>query len=328
MQEAADAVPSGMVSILGLERQQVQDLCDEAREAATLEIANLLCPGNIAVSGTRDACARVADLAVAAGAMRAIPLTVAGGFQHPLMEPAARRLQAALEETSFRRPTMAVVFNVDAEPHDAPEEIRQLLARQLVTPVRWEDSVRHLLAEGFDRFYEVGPGRVLRGPARTDSASCLLSYSRRLKLQTPLSWIDVMPQEPAEKTDPSKSPLGVDLTGQLAIVTGASRGIGQTIANRLAHAGAALSVLHAMLSGLTRQSARSPPTERSPWRHPVRRHRRRGRCAVGRAGRGAVGKDRYPGQQRRNHPGHADPDECPTSSGTMFCEPICGRHFC
>jgi [acyl-carrier-protein] S-malonyltransferase len=176
MQEAADAVPSGMVSILGLERQQVQDLCDEARDGATLEIANLLCPGNIAVSGTRDACARVTDLAVAAGAMRAVPLSVAGGFHTPLMEPAAQRLQAALEETSFRRPTMAVVFNVDAKPHAAPEEIRQLLARQLVTPVRWEDSVRYLLAEGFDRFYEVGPGRVLRG--------LLKRIQRRISCQT------------------------------------------------------------------------------------------------------------------------------------------------
>jgi len=163
MQEAADAKPSGMVSILGLEQQQVQDLCDAARKGGTLEIANLLCPGNIAVSGTRQACALVAELAVAAGAMRAIELTVAGGFHTPLMAPAAHHLQAALEEVSLRRPTMAVVFNVDARPHNEPAEIRQLLATQLLSPVQWEDSMRYLLAQGFDRFYEVGPGRVLRG---------------------------------------------------------------------------------------------------------------------------------------------------------------------
>jgi [acyl-carrier-protein] S-malonyltransferase len=163
MQEAADVMPSGMVSILGLEHQQVQDLCDQAREGTTLEIANLLCPGNIVVSGTRDACARVGQLAVAAGAMRAIPLTVAGGFHTPLMEPAAERLQRALDEVPLRRPTMAVILNVDAAPHESPDEIRHLLTRQLVTPVQWEESMRYLLDRGFDRFYEVGPGRVLRG---------------------------------------------------------------------------------------------------------------------------------------------------------------------
>jgi [acyl-carrier-protein] S-malonyltransferase len=163
MQLAADATPSGMVSVLGLERGQVEELCERARQGDTLRIANLLCPGNIVVSGTNVACERLAEMAPAAGAMKALPLAVAGAFHTPLMAPAADRLREALAEAHFMRPTITVVSNVDARPHDDPDEIRDLLLEQLVSPVRWEDSMRYLLAEGYDQFYEVGPGRVLRG---------------------------------------------------------------------------------------------------------------------------------------------------------------------
>lgn len=163
MQAAADATPSGMVSILGLERDQIESLCDQARGGEVLAIANLLCPGNIVVSGTKSACSRVAELAQTAGAMKVIPLAVAGAFHTPIMQPAVDRLTAALAKTTIQRPKLPVVSNVDARPHDDSAEIRQLLERQVVQPVRWEDSMRYLLEQGFDRFYEVGPGRVLRG---------------------------------------------------------------------------------------------------------------------------------------------------------------------
>ncbi|HVA46169.1 MAG TPA: ACP S-malonyltransferase [Pirellulales bacterium] len=163
MQAAADALPGGMVSILGLDRDRISALCHEAAEGDVLQIANLLCPGNIAVSGTEAACQRVSQKAVAAGAMKAVPLAVAGAFHTPIMQSAVERLAAALEGVQLRRPRIPVVSNVDARPHDAPEEIRELLPRQIVSPVLWEDSVRYLLNQGFDEFYEVGPGRVLRG---------------------------------------------------------------------------------------------------------------------------------------------------------------------
>jgi len=163
MQAAADAAPSGMVSILGLERPQVEALCQRARDGGTLQIANLLCPGNIVISGDNAACERAAEMAEGAGAMKAVPLAVAGAFHTPLMRPADEQLAAALAGVEIRPPAIPVVSNVDALPHDDPEEIRRLLVRQVVEPVRWEDCVRHLLAHGFDQFYEVGPGRVLRG---------------------------------------------------------------------------------------------------------------------------------------------------------------------
>jgi len=166
MQEAADATPSGMVSVLGLERVQVDELCQRSRNGGILEVANLLCPGNIVISGTNAACERAADLAVTMGAMKAVPLAVAGAFHTPIMRPADERLAEALADVPMKKPRIPVVSNVDAQSHDDPEEIRQLLVRQILQPVLWEDSMRYLLAQGVDQFYEVGPGRVLRGLLR------------------------------------------------------------------------------------------------------------------------------------------------------------------
>ena len=163
MQAASDATPSGMVSLLGMELDAIEKLCDEARGDGILQIANYLCPGNTVVSGNIEACERVAELAVQAGAMKAIPLAVAGAFHTPIMQPAVERLTAALASATISAPRIPVISNVDARAHSEPEEIRSLLVQQLLTPVRWEDSMRQLLDEGFDLFYEVGPGRVLRG---------------------------------------------------------------------------------------------------------------------------------------------------------------------
>jgi [acyl-carrier-protein] S-malonyltransferase len=163
MQEAADAVPSGMVSILGLERDQVEALCNRAADGEILQTANYLCPKNIAISGHLAACQRASEMAEEAGAMNAIPLAVAGAFHTPIMQSAVEKLATALADVSLNRPSLRVISNVDAEPHDDPEEIRRLLVQQVVEPVRWEDSVRWLLDAGYDQFYEVGPGRVLRG---------------------------------------------------------------------------------------------------------------------------------------------------------------------
>ncbi len=163
MQAASDATPSAMVSILGLDLPQVEAICQQAAQGELLQVANLLSPGNIAVSGTKAACERVAAMAADAGAMKAIPLAVAGAFHTAIMQPAVERLARALADVPLRKPRIPVVSNVDARPHDDPDEIRHLLIRQVVSPVRWEDSMRWLLANGCDRFYEVGPGRVLRG---------------------------------------------------------------------------------------------------------------------------------------------------------------------
>ena len=95
--------------------------------------------------------------------MRVVPLAVAGAFHTALMKPAVARLEAVLETVDLRPPRIPVISNVDAQPHDDPVEIRRLLGEQVVSPVRWEDSMRSLLGQGFAPFWEIGPGRVLRG---------------------------------------------------------------------------------------------------------------------------------------------------------------------
>lgn len=162
MQAAADANPGGMVSVLGMDRPQVEAICAAAAPTGLIRIANLLCPGNTAVSGTQSALTEVERLVAEQGG-RAVRLTVAGAFHTDLMKPADSQLAAALQAVELRPPRVPVWSNVDAKPHTDPAEIRQLLVRQVVSPVLWEDTVRGVLASGIDKFYEIGPGRVLAG---------------------------------------------------------------------------------------------------------------------------------------------------------------------
>lgn len=166
MQDAADATPSGMVTILGLERVEVEALCEKARGDDVLEVANLLCPNTIVISGSNAACERAAELARPMGAMKVVPVAVAGAFHTQVMRPADERLAEALAGVPMSRPKIPVYSNVDAQVHEDPEEIRALLIRQVLQPVRWEESMRRMLSDGFDSFYEVGPGRTLRGLLR------------------------------------------------------------------------------------------------------------------------------------------------------------------
>ena len=162
MQDAANATPSGMVSILLLETPQVEMLCKEASSAGAIQIANYLCPGNIVVSGEAAACRRIVELAEKAGG-RSATLAVAGAFHTPIMHPADQRLAAALANVEVRQPALPVVSNVDAAVPASAAEIKDKLVRQVVSPVLWEASMRKLLDLGVDRFYEIGPGKVLRG---------------------------------------------------------------------------------------------------------------------------------------------------------------------
>jgi [acyl-carrier-protein] S-malonyltransferase len=163
MQAASDATPSAMVSVLGLDQAKVEELCARARAEGPVTIANLLGPGNIVVSGTRAACEAVERLAPEMGAMKTIRLAVAGAFHTDIMKPADQELAAVLAAVDLRAPRVPVWSNVDAHPRTDPAEIRGLLTRQVLEPVLWEKTLRNLLAAGVNRFYEIGPGRVLAG---------------------------------------------------------------------------------------------------------------------------------------------------------------------
>ncbi|HBN78099.1 MAG TPA: [acyl-carrier-protein] S-malonyltransferase [Planctomycetaceae bacterium] len=162
MQAAADATPSGMVSLLLLDEEKVQQVCDKASDAGLIQIANYLCPGNIVVSGDQAACDKVVGLAEEAGG-RAIPLKVAGAFHTPIMQSATEKLAAVLESVEIHAPRIPVVSNVDAKTHSDASEIRDILVKQVVHPVLWEKSMNALLEMGVEQFYEIGPGKVLKG---------------------------------------------------------------------------------------------------------------------------------------------------------------------
>jgi [acyl-carrier-protein] S-malonyltransferase len=163
MQEAADETPSSMVSVLGLDREQTEKVCDAARvDGEVLQVANLLCKGNIAVSGDQASCDRVPAAAEAAGAMKCISLAVAGAFHTPIMGSAVAKLTEALADVEIQPTRMPVYSNVDASPHTQPGEFKELLVKQVCGPVLWQDSIERMLADGYDEFYEVGVGRVLR----------------------------------------------------------------------------------------------------------------------------------------------------------------------
>lgn len=162
MQAASDATPSGMVSVLMLDRSKVEELCQAASVCGQIQIANYLCPGNIVVSGVNSACEKIAELAEQAGG-RSVPLAVAGAFHTTIMKPADAQLAEALAGAGIRSPEIPLISNVDAAVHNDPDEIREILVRQVISPVLWEDSVRKMLADGVDQFYEIGPGKVLKG---------------------------------------------------------------------------------------------------------------------------------------------------------------------
>lgn len=164
MQAAADASDGGMVSILGLEPDQVHALCDEVAQGGILGPVNFNCPGQIVISGESDACDRAALLAEKYGAMKAVRLKVAGAFHTEMMTPAAEALRKVLEQSRIVVPRdMKVLANVDVLYYDDAEMIRNGLVRQLIEPVFWQDCMEKLLAEGAETFYEIGPGRVLTG---------------------------------------------------------------------------------------------------------------------------------------------------------------------
>lgn len=162
MQTAANACSSAMVSILLLDQARVQELVQQASAKGLLRIANYLCPGNLVVSGEQPACDEVERLANEAGA-KTIRLAVAGAFHTPLMQPAVEKLRQAMQSVSLQPGAVPVWANVTARPYTHLDEIKPTLARQVVEPVRWEETMRGMLDSGIERFVEIGPGRVLAG---------------------------------------------------------------------------------------------------------------------------------------------------------------------
>lgn len=165
MEEASRTTPGGMCSLLGGEIAQIESICEQARSVGRVWIANLLCPGNTVVSGENAALDKLMHIADSAG-IKAMRLAVSGAFHTEIMRPADERLREALDHVPLCEPRLPVVANVDAQFHFGGASVREKLIQQVISPVLWEDSVRSLLQEGIDSFFEIGPGRVLRGLLR------------------------------------------------------------------------------------------------------------------------------------------------------------------
>jgi [acyl-carrier-protein] S-malonyltransferase len=166
MQQAAQATPSGMVVVSGLEVAKAQELAAAAAGGEVMTCANFNCPGQIVLSGSAGACKRVAELAASFGAKGTIPLDVAGAFHSQIMGPAAMGLARELETVQFRTPNRPVVANVDGKCYADASEIPGKLLAQLTSAVRWQQSMEFLIAQGIKQFQEIGPGRVLAGLMR------------------------------------------------------------------------------------------------------------------------------------------------------------------
>jgi [acyl-carrier-protein] S-malonyltransferase len=164
MQAAADASEGAMVSIIGLDEERVQQLCTEAGHGELLQAVNFNCPGQIVVSGTKTACQCAVELSEKFGAVKAVPLKVAGAFHTEMMAPAAEALGKALQSTQISETSdINTIANIDARYYTGADEIRQGLTKQLTCPILWQKCMERLLADGVEKFYEIGPGRVLTG---------------------------------------------------------------------------------------------------------------------------------------------------------------------
>jgi len=183
MQAAAEASQGAMVSIMGVDEAAVNTICAEAAEGDVLAPANFNCAGQIVISGGKGACERSVAIAEKHGA-RAIPLVVAGAFHSPLMQPAVDGLEAALRDTTITSGKLGVVSNVSADYHADPNAVRELLREQVARPIRWQASIERMVSEGYDRFVEVGPGRVLTGLMRKiDRSAKALNFSTAAALE-------------------------------------------------------------------------------------------------------------------------------------------------
>jgi [acyl-carrier-protein] S-malonyltransferase len=184
MQEACEATRGGMAAVIGLDEPLTREVCADAG----VVLANLNCPGQLVISGETDKITKAVELAKAKGAKRAIPLPVAGAYHSPLMASAQPKLQAELAKMKLSVPVVPVISNVTGQPHGGTAEISTRLVEQVTSSVLWEKSMRTLLAQGFTRFIELGPGTALSGfMKRIDKGAQMLNVADVASLEATIT---------------------------------------------------------------------------------------------------------------------------------------------
>jgi [acyl-carrier-protein] S-malonyltransferase len=180
MQEACDVTKGGMAAIIGLDEAPTREVCTEAG----VVLASLNCPGQLVISGEAEKIAKACELAKTRGAKRALPLTVAGAYHSPLMTSAQPKLLAELTKVHISAPAVPVISNVNALPHGIADRTISQLVEQVTSSVLWEQSMRVLLAQGFTRFIELGPGTALSGfMKRIDKTTTMLNVADAASLE-------------------------------------------------------------------------------------------------------------------------------------------------
>jgi len=162
MQEAVPVGEGAMAAVLGMEREQVEKLCEEISSGEVLTPANFNCPGQIVIAGHSKAVERAIGRVKQEG-KKAVLLPVSAPFHSPLMKPAGERLEKALEEISVSDLKVPVVTNVEAEVNTSKDRVKELLVAQVSSPVRWEESMRKMIEKGMEQLFEIGPGKILSG---------------------------------------------------------------------------------------------------------------------------------------------------------------------
>ncbi len=185
MQHAGEMHKGTMAAIVGLEPETLEKVCAEASTAGVVQAANYNSPGQIVISGSVDGVRKAMELAKQRGAKLVKELVVSGAFHSPLMESAKEGLKKALETTDIRDARIPVYANVTAEPVTSATEIRELLYKQVTSPVRWEQTIRNMVRDGATVFYEIGPGKILQGLVkRTEPGVQIRGFDKIADLQS------------------------------------------------------------------------------------------------------------------------------------------------
>lgn len=176
MEQAAKQNPGSMAAVLDLANDKIKEICS----SSSAEVANLNCPGQVVITGKKEAVLKACELCSAAGAKRVIPLEVSGGFHSSLMLDASIELSKEIDKVTLKDAKIPVISNYTALPQLKADQIKMNLVKQIYCSVRWEESVRYILSQGVTKFVEIGPGKVLKGLMRKiDSTATVYNIEKK-----------------------------------------------------------------------------------------------------------------------------------------------------